>query len=520
MKRIFIFLFSFSFYHSVIAQYENAINLGMALPESSLQGTARFVGAGGVMGSVGGDISNLSTNPAGIGMFSRSEFEISPTLQLNNVNTDYQYIIGNTTQGSSTTARNQVKFSLNSMGIVFANRRSEKESLRASNISIGINRTANYNRIIDFTSENRAYAYSNYLSDNASEFAVQGIGPLPSQAIIPQDYNVLDPIYNRAIMSREAQLSLYDNTAGYFIDPVPYKAGRVKQTGSKKISGGITELSVGWSGNFQDKGYIGVAMGIPFLSYRTEYLFQEDNLGQTYASPTGYGLYQYMDLSENDLMTGAGLNLKLGGLYKIDEHLRASAYFHTPTIYRITSEYAVGITSKYQNSNNPYTIELQPFDYTYFSPLKLGTGISYIFDKKGFIGAEYEFTNNMGASIDLENAAANGFVNKVLHDEQINTHKLRVGGELALSIFRLRGGYNYTTGNINPSYQYKGISKSMQTYTGGIGIRGKAASFDLAYMRNQYDDSSEIYGVGNESFRITNRNVQSQIVATFNYRFQ
>jgi hypothetical protein len=473
-----------------------------------------------VMGSVGADISNLSTNPAGIGMFSRSEMEISPTLQLNNVSADYQYLVSNATKGSSISDANQVKFSINSIGVVFANRRSEKETIRASNISIGLNRTANFNRVINFTSRNSVYSYSNYLSDLATSFYNQGAGPTPSQAIIAQDYNVLDPIYNRAIMSREALLSLYDNTNDYFIDPIPYKTGTVTQTGSKRISGGISELSIGWSGSIKDKGYVGVSMGIPILSYRSELLLQEDNAGQTFASPTGFGTYRYMDLSENDLMSGAGLNLKLGGLYKVDDHIRVSAYFHTPTIYAISSEYAVGITSRYQNSNNPFSREVDKFDFSYFSPLKLGTGISYIFNKNGFIGAEYEFTNNMSTSIDVENAGANGYLNKILHNEQLNTHKLKLGGELAISMFRLRGGYNYTSGSINPAYQFRGINKSMQTVTGGLGIRGKSASFDLAYMRTQFNDFSEIYGVGNESFNLINKNVQSQIVATFNYRFQ
>ena len=34
-----------------------------------LNGTARFVGMGGAMGALGGDISTISTNPAGIGIY-------------------------------------------------------------------------------------------------------------------------------------------------------------------------------------------------------------------------------------------------------------------------------------------------------------------------------------------------------------------------------------------------------------------------------------------------------------------
>ena len=44
--------------------YENA-----RLANEDLNGTARYVGMGGAMEALGADISTMSTNPAGIGMF-------------------------------------------------------------------------------------------------------------------------------------------------------------------------------------------------------------------------------------------------------------------------------------------------------------------------------------------------------------------------------------------------------------------------------------------------------------------
>ena len=39
------------------------------IASSDLNGTARFVGMGGAMGALGGDISTIGTNPAGIGLY-------------------------------------------------------------------------------------------------------------------------------------------------------------------------------------------------------------------------------------------------------------------------------------------------------------------------------------------------------------------------------------------------------------------------------------------------------------------
>ena len=44
---------------------------------SDLNGTARFVGMGGAMGALGGDISTMGTNPAGIGIYRSNDVMVS-----------------------------------------------------------------------------------------------------------------------------------------------------------------------------------------------------------------------------------------------------------------------------------------------------------------------------------------------------------------------------------------------------------------------------------------------------------
>ena len=69
MKKISIALLATAIAWPLAAQetYENA---KIAAPE--LNGTARYVGMGGAMEALGADISTISTNPAGIGLFRRS----------------------------------------------------------------------------------------------------------------------------------------------------------------------------------------------------------------------------------------------------------------------------------------------------------------------------------------------------------------------------------------------------------------------------------------------------------------
>ena len=78
MKKIVIAALALAAVLPAAAQdtYESARLLG-----SDLNGTARYVGMGGAMDALGADISTISTNPAGIGLFRHSTDSVSFGLQ-------------------------------------------------------------------------------------------------------------------------------------------------------------------------------------------------------------------------------------------------------------------------------------------------------------------------------------------------------------------------------------------------------------------------------------------------------
>ena len=45
------------------------------LVENELNGTARYVGMGGAMEALGADLSTISTNPAGLGLFRSNQYQ-------------------------------------------------------------------------------------------------------------------------------------------------------------------------------------------------------------------------------------------------------------------------------------------------------------------------------------------------------------------------------------------------------------------------------------------------------------
>ena len=74
MKQ-FLLIFSLLFCLKTFAQVpEDAIRYSW----QPLNGSARFMATGGVMGSLGGEITAAYVNPAGLGLFKTGEFVFSP----------------------------------------------------------------------------------------------------------------------------------------------------------------------------------------------------------------------------------------------------------------------------------------------------------------------------------------------------------------------------------------------------------------------------------------------------------
>ena len=105
--------------------------------ESDLNGTARFVGMGGAMGALGGDISTIGTNPAGIALFRRNEITGSFSLNASEVNTD---MVGVTAKDDRT------RLSFDQMGVVFSNKISNEMTLRYFNLGVNYSKKRNFNK--------------------------------------------------------------------------------------------------------------------------------------------------------------------------------------------------------------------------------------------------------------------------------------------------------------------------------------------------------------------------------------
>ena len=129
MKKLFAFAAWLMASMPLSAQetYENA-----KIATEDLNGTARYVGMGGAMEALGADISTISTNPAGIGLFRRSNVSLS---------------FGLVSQGdaSNVVGGNKTNASFDQAGIVIAHRTGKNSFV---NFAFNFHKSRNFNQIL------------------------------------------------------------------------------------------------------------------------------------------------------------------------------------------------------------------------------------------------------------------------------------------------------------------------------------------------------------------------------------
>ena len=91
------------------------------IAQKELNGTARFVGMGGAMGALGGDISTIGTNPAGIGIYRSNDAMLTFGYSMTGTESNY---VGNKFE------TNKNRWSFDNAGFVIASKIGNHTPLR------------------------------------------------------------------------------------------------------------------------------------------------------------------------------------------------------------------------------------------------------------------------------------------------------------------------------------------------------------------------------------------------------
>ncbi|UKT65794.1 OmpP1/FadL family transporter [Pedobacter mucosus] len=471
--------------------------------------SARFKGMGGAQIGVGGDIGSISSNPAGLGLFTKSEFNITP--EFNSVSNESSYL-GNKTKS------NKSQINLNNIGVVFYN---PAEKLKGADVNKGLVSTVfgvSYTRNNDFLN-NIDYNGTNSNSSIRDSYAEQA----NSNGI---DNNVAGDAYDSYLINRNA--TNYPN--GFSAEP--YNNASFKQNWNETRLGSTSEFNVAGALNFENKLYLGATASFVNVKYTSDANFNESGIVNSfddqklipgYTGNENYNLthYRYQETK------GGGFNLKLGMIFRPVSELRIGVNFQTPTWMNIqdnTSEtlqaqLAGNATNSPSTSNNP--TRNYSFSYNLRTPLKASAGVSYVIGGRALISADVDYIDYASMSFGADNSSDPSTINdnnafvKASYKEALN---YRVGAEVKVSNeVSLRGGYglngNGIKGGDNSFYQG-------QYYTAGLGYRIDNYYFDVAYQNYQTNFNSSPYLLNDYSEPVADvKSNRNNVFLTFGVRF-
>lgn len=469
----------------VTAAQAQDVNNAYRYSNTNMQGTARSMGFGGTLGSVGGDFGTVDVNPAGLGVYRSSEFTFTPAIKVNGSNSTY---LGNSS------ADNASRLSINNLGLVFTNakkgRRYEHSNWKSSAFAIGINRIADFNQ---------DYTYSGVNNTSSGSQAMEGFGNKYPGTDTPYDY-ANTPGY----IGYQSYLLNHDSLGNTYTT-VPYQNG-VNQARTVHQRGGITELSLSYGGNYKEKLLLGFTVGVPIISYTRHTDYAETYNG---AGSNPYNFTSF-DFSDEYRSRGMGINLKLGAIYKVTNSLRFGVALHSPTFYRLTDDYSQTIGTNVggyyselsTNDAPPYDIPQQEITYNLTTPWKGVLSGTFLFKQYGFISVDYEYVGYSMMHYGLPNDAQyfigntlapdNIDLNQTLKATYKNASNIRVGAEGVIGkLFMLRAGFGYYG---NP-YKNCPVNSQRIDISGGVGFHFNHFFTDLAYVHRMYQGAEQPYSI-------------------------
>jgi len=445
-------------------------------------GTARNTAVGGAFGAVGADFSSLSINPAGMGVYKKSEFSLSPSLYYGkNINT-YQ-----------TTESEDYKYNFNfgNLGLVctfpLTTIASDKPQWKSIQFGFGLNRLANYNSNITIEGNTNSSSIIDVFLNKANGVSPSNLDAFDTQ--LAYDAYIINP----------------DNVANN-----TYKSalqhGDITQRKTMNTKGSMNEWDFSLSGNYNDVLYLGGTLGLVGFNYTEDSQYEEiDRLDtMTY--------FKNFTIKDNLSTNGSGVNFKFGFLVQPAKFIRFGGAIHTPTFfYKIEDTYTRNFSSNIDTAI--YTLDPveSKFRYELNTPLRLLGNVAFIINKLGFISFDYEYVDYSTAR--MRSSDYNFFVeNNTVKTIYQGTHNFRGGAEFNLKPILLRAGYAYYTS----PYKSSNVNDNAKSIiSGGIGLRSQQYFLDFTYAYSMTNGKYYLY----ENAASDQKSTASNFIVSMGFKF-
>ena len=511
------------------------------LATDQLTGTARYVGMGGAMEALGADISTISSNPAGVGLFRKSQVSLSAGVI---AQADASTTLNYQNAGISIDAKKSHP-TFDQVGVVWS------PSTKGSSY---LNLAFNYHKSTDFGQILMAANSLNGASQNKLTAAKNALGVAGWTGVDANYGGYKDNGGNY----RDGLLNVTEDGGLAYAEANKFLFGQYQH-------GYIGEYDFNVSGSINNRVWLGLTIGLHDVHYNSNSFYTEDLLD-------GNASYS----SEQLKITGTGFDMKAGVIFRPvgDSPFRIGAYFNTPVFYDLTlkGDNDVTMDGQYDPAtyNNAAGIA-QPcyikgdrgqsidYDFRLNTPWKVGVSLGHTVGNYLALGATYEYAwydhmdNRVkdGGYYDYwygdyyESSTSDDAMNADTRANLKGVSTLKLGAEIKpVDLLSIRLGYNYVspmfrdgafrdqTLDSNGVYTSNSTDytnwKATNRITCGLGFNYENLTIDVAYQysfqngdfypfMNYYDSSDATFDNVAPATKVSNK--RHQLLMTIGYKF-
>ncbi|MBQ6767239.1 MAG: hemin receptor [Prevotella sp.] len=466
--------------------YESARLMG-----EDLNGTARYVGMGGALDALGADISTISTNPAGIGLFRHSTVSASVGLVSQQDAKKFDGL-------------GKTNLSFDQIGFVYTNDFNDNSFI---NFAFNYHKSRNFDQLLSAANSlHRAslnkttYAKVAYgdVRNGGFDIDENNQGELmgyehPTSDLRALTFSQLDYLQANALLNEPSDGLLYFNDADAFIFDRAHR-------------GWIANYDFNLSGNVKNRFYWGVTIGARSVNYKG---YTEYTEGLVFSDGSDAGI---VTIADERKVSGTGYSLKGGIIFRPLEYspLRFGLSVSTPTWYDLKTENTTLLINNSQIGAYDEGENSERYDFKLYTPWTFGLSAGNTIGNNLAIGLGVDYAD-YGATRNRINDGYDAYGDEESYtDENMkrNTERslkgvatVKAGIEYkpdpALAI---RLGYNY----VSPMYDEGGFRdatlnsygvmysstadytnwKSTNRITCGMGFKAGNVNIDLAYQYN------------------------------------
>ncbi len=469
--------------------------------------TARSASMGGAFHSLGGDLSVLSENPGGIGMFRTSQLTITPMFSQQDVESIFS--IDNNKENT-----NSFNFGLSNFGFVIPLKNTGNADWVSINLGFSFNQRNSFKRDMLIFGDNNQSSMLDFFEGTVDGNDPEGLDNYGSRLFF--DAYLLDTV----------QGSNFD----YYL-PLPMEGEPflIRQKKSVEQKGGISEFDFAFGANFKNILYFGAAFGLKSVNFEETSFHEETNLE---LFPIEYDMDNF-SFRQSYITRGKGFDFKLGAIIVPVEWLRFSVSYQTPTFYTLEDQFDSDLAASvslygdeiYESwfaeptDADGYSLGESVYDYEVATPIKFAAGVSTILQKRLILSFGFEsldYSDITISAMDYDYTELKKEVTDVLGKVQ----NYKAGIEFRInSNFSIRGGYA-TYGDPYQDIETR-EQENRQFFSGGLGINSGSFFLDLAHVRQTSKGTHFLYDIYDD-FKVVKGDFEvneSSTMLTMGFRF-